>query len=290
MRRRLVGAGLIVALLFALVVGRRLLTRLGLPAISDSTRETQALSHPALTDSSGLTRFGLPQGLKSQGRLLHRSAFECFHDPRLKVSRWVAYRAEGEDTTELGRYSGGFFPDPDLSPGQRAELVDYQGLWKQDRTGYDRGHQAPDATLRVFGLEAQRETYSLANITAQHSQINQGAWADIEAELRRRSSRQSPVWVITGPVFFADRETLRVGPDRVAVPHAYYAIADQGPGPAVVAFLVVNQAEAPWYGSLDRFLTSVDSVERLTGLDFLSELPDSLENRLEAARPRRLLP
>jgi endonuclease G len=188
------------------------------------------------------------------------------------------------------RYAGDFFPDPELDRGARAEPNDYQGLWKKDRSGYDRGHQAPDATLRVFGLEAQQETYSLANVTPQHSQINQSIWADVEAWIRRWSSVSEPVWVVTGPVFLPRRDTLWVGRDRVAVPHAYFAVLNRGPGPDVLCFLIANQTEAPWYSSLQRFLVSVDSVERLTGLDFLAELPDSVENRLESARPNRLWP
>ena len=31
-----------------------------------------------------------------------------------------------------------------------------------------------------------------------------------------------------------------------------------------------------------QFLTSVDEVEKETGLDFMSELPDEVENRVEA--------
>ena len=37
-------------------------------------------------------------------------------------------------------------------------------------------------------------------------------------------------------------------------------------------------AEAP----LDQYLTTIDEIERRTGLDFLAELPDPAENALEA--------
>jgi endonuclease G len=241
-------------------------------------------SMPA-TPTAGLTRFGLPKGHESEGKLLAKTACECFHDPRLKISRWVAYRAEGDAPLGTQRYKGDFFPEPGLAPGQRAELLDYEGIWKSDQSGYDRGHLAPDGTIKKFGPEAQRETYSLANITPQHSAINQRVWSDLEAAIRSWSSTESPVWVVTGPAFFAGQETTWVGRDRVAVPHAYYAVINRSSAPEVRAYLVANTAEAPWSSSLNRYLVSVDSVEKLTGLDFLPELPDSLENRLERERP-----
>ncbi|MDD2461711.1 MAG: hypothetical protein PHT98_11600, partial [Kiritimatiellae bacterium] len=37
-------------------------------------------------------------------------------------------------------------------------------------------------------------------------------------------------------------------------------------------------------------LVSIDELERITGLDFLSELPDEAEAALEAATPTRLWP
>ena len=35
---------------------------------------------------------------------------------------------------------------------------------------------------------------------------------------------------------------------------------------------------------------SIDELERITGLDFLTELPDDVETALEAATPTRLWP
>jgi endonuclease G len=234
-----------------------------------------------------LAPWGAPQGRRDDGKLLTKSAYACFHSQYLKVSRWVVYRAEGEDSSGK-RYGGGFFADPELAPEERAELSDYKGIYARDLSGYDRGHQAPDATIRKFGPEAQRETYSLANVTPQHSQVNQGIWQDIEAAVRHWSSPASPVWVATGPVFLADQETTWVGQNPVAVPHAYYLVAARGAKPELLSFLVPNAEEAPWRTSLVPFLVSVDSVESLTGLDLLPDIPDDEARRLESRRSKTL--
>jgi endonuclease G, mitochondrial len=281
------------------------------PPTQSSTPDTQhsapeiqhAIPGTQPADLTGLTPFGAPNGHKADGRLLKKSHYECFHDPHLKISRWVAYEAAGVPPTGAARYSGSFYPDPDLTLGRRAEPADYKGAWKADKSGYDRGHQAPDATIKEFGPEAQRETYSLANITPQHSQVNQGVWSDLESQIRYWSSPASPVWVVTGPVFSAEQETTWIGPDRIAVPQAYYAVIAREPpvpaiqnprakiqNPQVLAFLIANTPDAPWYTSLSRFLVSIDSVEKLTALDFLPALPDSTERRLEATPARAVWP
>jgi endonuclease G len=237
---------------------------------------------------TSLVRYGLPKGHDRECKLLVKSHYECFHDARLKISRWAAYVAEGEDTTHAERYQGGFYDEPDLPFGQRAELNDYKGIWKWNKTGYDKGHQAPDATIKEYGPDAQRETYSLANITPQHSEINEGVWLDLESAIRHWSSPSRPVWVITGPVFFANQETLHVGPDHVAVPDAYFDVVERDSAPSIMTFLVVNTIEGPWYTSLDQFLVSVDSVQKLTGLNLLPDLPETLQTRLEKAVPRHV--
>ena len=234
-----------------------------------------------------LAPWGEPVGQEESCSLLTKAAYECFHSSHLKVSRWVAYRADGEDSTSA-RYSGQFFPDPGLKPGSRAEPADYKGLYRKDLLGFDRGHQAPDATIRKFGPEAQRETYSLANITPQHSQFNEGLWSDIEAAIRAWSSPERPVWVVTGPVFFADQETTWVGPDHLAVPDAYFTVLARDRRPHILSFLAPNIADGPWHTSLKPFLVPADSIEKLTGLDFFPELADTLQQRLESRRPKVL--
>ena len=50
--------------------------------------------------------------------------------------------------------------------------------------------------------------------------------------------------------------------------------------PRAIGFIYKNTAgNRP----LDSYVNSIDQVERITGLDFFSELPDEIENRVEKA-------
>lgn len=224
--------------------------------------------------------YGRPVGKVAGGVLLENEAYDCMHDPDLKFCRWVGYcyRAGGRDSA---RYKGPFFPDERLAAGERAELADYQGLYKRDLTGFDKGHQAPDATIKAFGDAAQKETYSLANITPQYSLTNQGIWRELEDAIRGWATTSDQVCVETGPVLFKGKKPDRAGPDAVAIPHAYYAIVVRGSAPEVLGFVVPNEPTRHAWSEIETYLRSVDEIESLTGLDFLSALPDAKEATVE---------
>ena len=61
----------------------------------------------------------------------------------------------------------------------------------------------------------------------------------------------------------------------------YKIIVDQKDGEyRALAFIVGQNVKAT--DPSEKFLVSIDEIERRTGLDFLSELPDDIEDRLEA--------
>ena len=155
------------------------------------------------------------------------------------------------------------------------------------RSGYDRGHLAPNYGIATrYGSQAQTETFLMSNIVPQSPNLNRGLWKRLEElEARRYAQHLEEVWVITGPVFDDDIQCLASG---VEIPDACYKIMvdEDGGQPRVLALLIPQ--DVPAQARLESFLVSVDEVERKTGLDFLAELPDDLENLLEADCPREL--
>jgi endonuclease G len=218
----------------------------------------------------------MPASADSGLIILRNRAYDCGYAPSLFVARWSAYAFTRTAETGLARHPGSFRADPRVPAAARPVPLDYRGTWTRDLAGFDRGHQAPDATLKVFGPDAQAETYYLSNITPQYSRFNQGFWRELEALTRDWAGDDDTVWVVTGPVFYAGRETLRVGGrGRLAVPHAYFqAVARRRPD-RVLAFLVPHRPEAVPWDSAPAFVVGADSVERLTGLKIFPLLTQS---------------
>jgi DNA/RNA endonuclease G (NUC1) len=257
---------------------------LPLPPVPEPAPASSPVNVPRSGDSL-FHPFGVPRGTVPGGRLLRKAAYDCYHDPELRYCRWVGYCFH--PTGEVApRHSGGFFADVDLSPEERAGPADYAGAYKKDMTGFDRGHLAPDATIKAFGRDAQRETYSLANITPQYSRMNQGIWRELEDRIRGWATASEPVCVETGPVFEKARAVDRLkGPNQLAIPHAYFAIVTQGSEPSVLSFIIPNEPEQRSIADVMQYAASVDAVEAAVHVDFLADLEDTLEQRIEALQP-----
>lgn len=91
------------------------------------------------------------------------------------------------------------------------------------KSGYDRGHMCPAAD-RSNDLRAMRRTFELVNVAPQAPQLNRGAWKRTENFCRTAAILYGAVEVVTLPVFL-NRDTVRVGSHRVAVPHAFFKAA-----------------------------------------------------------------
>lgn len=154
-------------------------------------------------------------------------------------------------------------------------------------TGYDRGHLAPNYGIGSrYGAAAQLETFLMSNVVPQKPSLNRYAWKRLEeSEARQYAQTCEEVWIITGPVFDADIQRL---PSGVEIPDACYKIIvdEDGDSLRVLAFIIPQ--DVPTQARFGDYLTSVDDVERQTGLDFLADLPDTVEHPLEAACPAAL--
>ena len=155
-------------------------------------------------------------------------------------------------------------------------------------SGYDRGHMAPNATIDYcYGQDAQRETFYMSNVCPQTPTLNRGVWAKLEATIRDWANTFEEVWVFSGPIFDNDIETLASG---VEIPDAFYKIVvdEDSDYPHVLSFIIPQNVSSGT--QLVSWLTSVDEIESKTGFDFLSGLPDDIENTVEATVPTALWP
>lgn len=152
-------------------------------------------------------------------------------------------------------------------------------------SGYDRGHLAPNyAMSRLYGKDAQFDSFLMTNITPQKPNLNQKLWQRLEeAEADLFAPRFGAVWVVTGPIFGPKTKRLRSSA-WVEIPEAFFKLyivpASAGREPQMLAFVIPQNVRGN--EPLERFVTSIDRVEALTGFDFFYDLDDSVENRLEA--------
>lgn len=221
--------------------------------------------------------YGLPQaqtfGISTLHRVLRNDAFLAGYSDLMGQPLWVAYRLTPINDPKPLRRPDRFKADPRAFGW--VDHNDYTG------SGYDRGHLAPNyAISQLYGRAAQEQTFLMTNIAPQKPGLNQKVWQRLEeAAASRFAPHFGEVWVKVGPVFGDKPERIASG--KVAVPEAFYAIfVVAGQPPQMLAFVVPQNVRG--HEPLGDFVTTVDEVERLTGLDFFHRLETALQAQLEA--------
>lgn len=148
--------------------------------------------------------------------------------------------------------------------------------YEYTRSGYDRGHMAPAADMK-WDSEAMRESFYMTNICPQKHALNGGGWKNLEEKLRDWALRDGSLIIVSGPVMADSMPTIGEG---IAVPPGFFKVvlAPNAKPIRAIGFLYKNEGGQK---EVERQAVSVDSVEKVTGLDFFYELPDDVENKIE---------
>lgn len=242
---------------------------------------------------------GKPKGYKE----IIREGYAIGYDPHLKIPVWVQYRlTRARSVDNSFPRTNAFEEDAAVPPQARATLGDYATLGGD----YVRGHMAPAEDMR-WSESAEEQSNLLTNIAPQIGPTFNGSiWKTIENRVRGWVMDREDLTIICGPVFEArarvhgieqqpetERQKLYnvIGENDVAVPTAFFKIVvdmrDQQ-NPDVLAFLVrhIETVTGP-ERQIETYLTSVDRIEELTGLDFLTNLSESVQEDIETVTATR---
>jgi endonuclease G len=194
-------------------------------------------------------------------------------------SSWINIdRKTGEPREEAGEI---WFIDPRLSEDAQCDQTLYAD--QQPRV-FDRGHlvrrQDPAWDTPTVAQRANADTFHFTNCTPQEARFNERAtyWAGIENYiLKNATAERARVTVFTGPVFADDDPPYRY----VKVPMAFWKVlARIEDGQLLSTALLAEQSglirripeslreDFSDLGSVAQYQTSVQEIERLTGLDF----------------------
>ena len=242
----------------------------------------QTTDRPAPSDS--VLFAGLPVRRSSPAPkdivVLDKGEFKVGWSPSLRHPVWVAYHVPAAAISEAGKRPG-FKQDKDAvnspTPAHYA------------KTGYDRGHMAPNYAIATrFGREAQNRTFLMSNVTPQTPRLNRGVWRDIEHRIAELwTHRWGEIWVIVGCI---SNEPRKLADTDIDIPTRFYQVVVAQNGNEIRAMAMLVEQNVPWKAWPTRYLVSIDELEELTGFDFLADLEDGTEDALEAQLPSRLWP
>ncbi|KAI9706765.1 MAG: nuclease [Bogoriella megaspora] len=261
-------------------------SRTSAPTPIAAAAQVAALKAIAPVDPSGVFQYGFPGPVAD---LRPAASLTSSFDRRTRNPSWVA---EHITPTSLSMNNGDrkhsyFTEDQSIPEKFRGKLKDYF------RSGYDRGHQVPAADAK-WSQEAMDDTFALSNMCPQVGDgFNRDYWAHFEDFCRRLTTHYPSVRIVTGPLYLPkpDRDgKWRVSyevigdPPNIAVPTHFYKVifgedGKTGGNVALGAFVLPN---APIANDkpLQDFEVPVEAVERASGLEFASRLPNARRKRL----------
>lgn len=216
-------------------------------------------------------------------QILQCKGFTISYNRTTKTPNWVAWHLTkshtyGKSSREMQEFC------EDASVGTpRATLDDYYN------SRYDRGHMCP-AGDNKWSEEAMTQSFLLTNICPQNHGLNKNSWNDLEQECRFWAREYGAVDIVCGPIYRtatysngvmkASAQQRYIGKNRVWVPDAFFKVVlCRNRNPKAIGFIYENRGgQQP----IEQAATTVDEVERLTGIDFFPELEDKIEARVEA--------
>jgi endonuclease G len=206
-------------------------------------------------------------------------------------ANWVSWHL---DSTWMGSAprQDDFRADTTLPSGWYQVLgTDYVG------SGFDRGHYCPSAD-RTSTIANNSATFLMTNMMPQSPDNNQGPWADLEDYARTLVNAGNELHVVMGGAGQGGTGsnggvTMTIAGGHVQVPAQTWKVIlvqPQGTNDVsrvttstrVIAVIMPN-VQGIRSNSWQQYRVSADEVEQLTGYDFFSNVPSSIQSVIESA-------
>ena len=203
---------------------------------------------------------------------------------KYKHSYWIAYRFDNTTGGNVGRNEA-YKPDPELPSQYAAKHNDYTN------SGYTRGHLCASSD-RQYSKEANQQTFYMSNISPQSGNgFNQSgsAWNTGEDKVQawgyNISRSTDTLYVVKGGTI---GEGMIKGyiKNEIAIPKYFFmaVLFRSGDNYKAIGFYMPheNLRDDPDEKDPKKYLMSIDALEQETGIDFFHNLPDNIENTVEA--------
>ncbi len=217
----------------------------------------------------------IPCQLKGKDeQILYRTGYAISYNPSTKQPNWVAWHLTKSHTNGIVERPQRAFHDDDDVPNSTH-------YWDYDKAKqYDRGHMCP-AGDNKWDEDAMMQTFLMSNVCPQIRQLNSGVWNDIEIKCRDWANEEGDIYIVCGPIFFKHKSNREeIGKSKIPVPDAFFKVVmsnrNKGKG---IGFICENRKGS---NDLNDYKTTIDDVEKISGIDFFPALPDKKEEAIES--------
>jgi endonuclease G, mitochondrial len=216
--------------------------------------------------------------------LLSNKYYAVSYNRQKAIANWVSWRLVKNGFGDASRQND-FRPNQNLPNGWTQIMPnDYSG------SGFDRGHLCPSAD-RSSSIESNSSTFLMTNIAPQTHDLNTGPWEKLETYSRSLAKRNNTLYIITGQ--YGDDGKVR---NKLTIPTNFWKIVVILPNNGEVSainretrIIAVDMPNVDGIGQQNwrDFKTTVRQIEQKTGYNFLSNVPQNIQDALETKADSR---
>jgi endonuclease G len=223
------------------------------------------------------------------------------------ANRWTCYTLHADNSVENTDRNDDFKPDEDVAVS--SALEDYKTSTATDpNLDFSRGHLCPSQD-RQCSKEQNKQTFFLTNMQPQYQKHNGGLWGNLETLVNNYAKRADFTKTLCDTLYIVKAATItdkvtidgqevdgiytdiKCGLDGIAIhkllvpKYFYMAVLHYNKASNTyqgVAFWTLHQNASDTTTDLSTFAISIDELERRTGIDFFCNLPDEIEDVVEA--------
>lgn len=247
------------------------------PPVSTNVHLTMGNPSNAATDVNQPTNY-----------LMEQLTYAISYNRDDRRPNWVSWHLDSSWLGTTPRQDD-FRADTALPAGwYRVQATDYSG------SGYDRGHMTPSGD-RTKTVAQNSSTFLMTNMIPQAPDNNQITWASLETYCRTLAGQGNELYIISGGHGISGY----IGAGSIALPTTTWKVIVVLPSGTndvsrvttatrVIAVSMPNQngISSDWRS----FRVSVDTIEALTGYDFLSNVSASIQSVIESSVDTQLIP
>lgn len=218
--------------------------------------------------------------------LMEKTQYCLSYNNTKHIPNWVSWHVDSSNLGKVTRPKKNLFRADKSLPSSWYHVapIDYKN------SGFDKGHQCPSGD-RTDNTANNSMTFLMSNMIPQAPENNQKTWKNLEDYSRSLVAQGNELYIICG--VYGQGGTGKNGTtsnitNGVVVPAMTWKIIVVLPANTpvtkttrVVAVLMPNTqgcSRQPW----SNYRVSVDSIEKLTKYNFLSNIPKNIQKIIEA--------
>jgi endonuclease G, mitochondrial len=260
---------------------------------TEPTTQTDPGTDPGTSVDDDNMGLGNPSGATAvttnpNNYLMTKPQYTLSYNNSKHIPNWVSWHLDLDDLGSTPRQDD-FRADTTLPSGwYQVTSTEYSG------SGFDRGHMTPSAD-RTSSVANNSATFLMTNMLPQAPNNNQITWENLESYSRKLVTAGNELYIISGGYGSGGTGSngykttvgngvvvpAKVWKVIVVLPKGNNDLSRISSSTRVIAVMVPNDQTAssqPW----GNYRVSVDSIESLTGYNFLSAVSTSIQSATES--------